>query len=85
MIMMSHTLSGRVGRFGSRFGFVFGFGVRYGGFGFGFGFWLWVLGFGFGFGVRYGAVGWVGVGRGGIGGAADRAPEWQIKRVQEPM
>ena len=76
-----------------RFGVGFGFGVRYGGFGFGFGvrygeFGL-GFGFGFGFGVRYGevglwlwvwvrgAVGWVGVGLG--------APEWQIKRVQEPM
>ena len=45
--------------------------VRYGGFG-----------FGFGFGVRYSEVRWVGM---GLGGAADRVPAWQIKRVQEPM
>ena len=64
--MMSHTVSGRVGRFGSGFvfGFVFGFGVRYGGFGFvfGFGFWVWVWVRG---AVRCGGAGWVGVGLGG--------------------
>ena len=81
MMMTSHTVSGRVGRFGSGFVFGFGFGVRYGGsgsgFGFGFGFWLWVLGLGLGSGC--GTVRWVGVGRGGIVGAADRVPEWASK------
>ena len=100
MMVMSHTVSGRVGRFGFGFGFEFGFGfgVRYGGFGsgsgFGFGFslwvwvrgavrwvwvwfWLWVLGLGLGSGC--GTVRWGGVGRGGIGGAADRVPEWASK------
>ena len=62
-----------VGRF--VFGFGFGVGVRYGGFGFGF--WLWVLSLGLGSGC--GTVRWGGVGRGGIGGAADRVPEWASK------
>ena len=80
VMMMSHPVSGRVGRFG------FGFGVRYGGcgsgsgsgFGFGFLLWVWVRG-----AVRWVwlwvLVRWGGVGRGGIGGATDGVPEWASK------
>ena len=85
MTMMSHTVSGRVGGWLVGLGYGFGFG-----FGFGFGVWVrgavrwvwvWVLALGLGLGLGSGAVRWAGVGRGGV----DRVPEWQIKRVQEPM
>ena len=77
MTMTSHTVSGRVG---------------------GRSVWVWVWDRG---AVRYGTVRWGGMGRGGrmgVGwglggggggggavGAADRVPDWQINRVQEPM